>query len=121
MSLFDDTESETPFWVGFTSKKFFLYKSLEWLGFTKYHMKFSFISGSWTSINPAHNTETYSEPRQISKTELFAEIGNCWKPLTSITRSSILDVYQGSEYVSVIRSDKISNKSETPATYVFFA
>ena len=104
-----------------TSKKSFLYKRLEWLGFTKYHMKFDFISGSWTCINPDHNTETYSEPCQISKMEVFAEIGNGWEPLTSFTRSSILDVYQGSEYVSVIRSDKISNNSESHANYVFYS
>ena len=84
-------------------------------------MKFDFISSSWTSINPAHNTETYSEPCQTSKMEFFAEIGNGWKPLTSFTRNSILDLYQGSEYVSVIRSDKISNNSEAHVTYVFFA
>ena len=96
-------------------------KSLEWLGFTKYHMKFDFISGSWASINPAHNTETYSEPCQISKMELFAQIGNGLKLLTSFTRSSIFDVYHGSEYASVIRSDKISNNSETHTTYAFLA
>ena len=115
------TNSKTPFWANFTSKKFFLYKNFEWLGFTKYHMKFDFISSSWTSINPAHNTETYSEPCQTSKMEFFAEIGNGWKPLTSFTRNSILDLYQGSEYVSVIRSDKISNNSESHANYVFYS
>ena len=36
--------------------------------------------------NPAHNTDMYPEPCQISKLELFAEIGNGWKPLTSFTR-----------------------------------
>ena len=115
------TESDTPFWIDFISKKFFLYKTLEWVGFTKYHMKIDFIPVSWTSVNPAHNTETYSELCRLSKMELFVEIGNDWKLLTSFIRSSILDVYQGFEYVSVIRSDKISNNSETQAINVFFA
>ena len=84
-------------------------------------MKFDYFPGSWTSIDPAHNTETYPDPFEISKMELFADIGNGWKPLTSFTRSSILDVYQGSEYVSVTISDKMSNNSEAHVTYVFFA
>ena len=37
------TESETPFLAELTSKKFFLLKSLEWVSFTKYHMKFDFF------------------------------------------------------------------------------
>ena len=37
------TESETPFFADFTSKDFFLLKNLEWLSFTKYHMKFDFF------------------------------------------------------------------------------
>ena len=93
------TESQTPFLAELTSKNFFVLKSLEWVSFAKYHMKFDFFSGSWTSINPAHTIETYPEPGQISKMELFAEIGNAWKLLASFTRSSILDEYQGSEYV----------------------
>ena len=70
------TASETLLLIDFTSKSFFLLKSLRWLGFTKYHTKFDFFSGCETSINPAHKTEAYSEPCQISKMELFAEIGN---------------------------------------------
>ena len=65
------TESETFLLIDFTSKTFFLLKSLEWLGFAKYHTKFDLFSGSETSINPSHNTETYSETCQISKMELL--------------------------------------------------
>ena len=81
--------------VFYTSEKHLVIFTVK--GTWKYHMKFDFFFGSWTSINPAHNTETYPEPRQISEMEFFAEIGNGWKPLTSFARKSILDVYQGSE------------------------
>ena len=40
------------------------------------HETFFFFSSSRSSSNPAPNTEAYSEPCQISKMELFAEIGN---------------------------------------------
>ena len=39
---------------------------------------------------------------QISKMELFAKIVNDQKPLTIFAGSSILDVYRGSEYITVI-------------------
>ena len=42
-------------------------------------------------------TEVYSEPCQISKMELYAQIVNGFQPLTIIEKSSILDVWQGSE------------------------
>ena len=37
-------------------------------------------------------TKVYSEPSQISETELFVEIINGEKPLTTSAQSSILDV-----------------------------
>ena len=42
--------------------------------------------------------KVYSEPSQISETELFVEIINGEKPLTTSAQSSILDVWLGSEY-----------------------
>ena len=39
---------------------------------------------------------------QISEMELFAKIVNDQKPLTIFAGSSILDVYRGSEYITVI-------------------
>ena len=44
--------------------------------------------------------EAYWEPSQSSKKEFFAEIFNGWKPLTIVAKSSILDVWQVSEYAS---------------------
>ena len=41
--------------------------------------------------------EAYSEPCQTSKIELFAKIVNEWKLLTIFKKSSILDVWQGSD------------------------
>ena len=43
-------------------------------------------------------TKVYSEPSQISETELFVETINGEKPLTTSAQSSILDVWLGSEY-----------------------
>ena len=45
--------------------------------------------------------ELYSQPSQIFKMELFAKIVNTWKPLTIFAKNSILDIWQGSEYVSM--------------------
>ena len=46
-------------------------------------------------------TGAYSEPCQTSNTEVFAEIGNGFQLLTIFSKSSILDVSQGSEYTCV--------------------
>ena len=46
-------------------------------------------------------TEAYSEPTQISKTELFVKIFNGLKPWSIFTKSSILDISVGSECTSV--------------------
>ena len=64
--------------------------------FTTYPMLTPPLS-SWDNIKIS---ETFSEPSQTSKTELFAKIINNWKPLTIFTKSSILDVRLGSEYAS---------------------
>ena len=45
-------------------------------------------------------TEAYSEPCQTSKMDLFAKIFDEWKQLTIFEKSSILDVWSGSEYAS---------------------
>ena len=45
--------------------------------------------------------ETYSEPCQISKMELFfAKIVNAFQPLTISTKNSILDIWQSYKYAS---------------------
>ena len=43
-------------------------------------------------------TEAYSEPSQTSEMELFAEIDNSIRPLTIFAKSSILNIWLGSEY-----------------------
>ena len=45
-------------------------------------------------------TQVYSEPYQRSNMELLVKIANSFLPLTIFARSSILDVWQGSEYAS---------------------
>ena len=45
-------------------------------------------------------SEAYSEPSQTSKIELFEKVVNGFQPLTIFEKSSILDVWQGSEYAS---------------------
>ena len=45
-------------------------------------------------------SEWHLEPCQTSKTEHFATRVNGWKLLTIFAKSSILDVWQGSEYAS---------------------
>ena len=50
------------------------------------------------------NSDPYSEPTQKSKIKLFAKTINAWKPLFIFIKSFILDVWLGSEYVSVISS-----------------
>ena len=48
------------------------------------------------------STEVYSEPCQISQTELFAKTVNDGKSLTIFTKNSILNVKLGSECPSLI-------------------
>ena len=58
-------------------------------------------------INPCDplilKSETYPEPWKTSEMELFAKIVNCFQPLTISVKSSISNVWQGSEYTSEIR------------------
>ena len=42
--------------------------------------------------------EAYLEPSQTSKMDLFAKIVNRFQPLTIFAESSMLDVWQSSEY-----------------------
>ena len=57
----------------------------------------------WSAICPdLIYAETYLEPYQICKIELFAKIVNSWKPLTIFASNSILDVWQGSQYTCFI-------------------
>ena len=53
--------------------------------------------------------EAYWEPCYTSKMELFSEIVNGFQPLTISTKSSVLDVWQGSEYVSGNIQRKMKN------------
>ena len=55
----------------------------------------------------ARRGEAYSEHSQTSKMEHFPKIVNSWKPLIIMAKSSILDVWQGSEYASGEISDYI--------------
>ena len=48
-----------------------------------------------------HRTEMFLEPCQTSKRKLFAEIVTGLQPLTNFPKSSILNVWQGSESISV--------------------
>ena len=45
-------------------------------------------------------SEAYSELNRESKMDVFAKPANGWKPLTTFTKSSILDVRLDSEYAS---------------------
>ena len=53
------------------------------------------------------NLETYSEPSQTSEMEIFAITVNHFKPLTIFGKSSILDVWLGSEYASAIKKPSL--------------
>ena len=46
------------------------------------------------------STQTYSQPCLAFRIEAFAKLNNGFKPLTSFARSTILDVWLGSEYAS---------------------
>ena len=54
------------------------------------------------SNNPIwiRQSNVYSGLYQTSKIDRFAKIGTGFKPLTIFAKRSILDVWQGSEYVS---------------------
>ena len=52
------------------------------------------------------STEPYPEPRQASKIELSTKLVNGFKPLTFFAKRPVLDVCQGSEYVTVEEVEK---------------
>ena len=57
-----------------------------------------------TKANPA---EAYSEPSRTSTMELFMKIVNGLNPWTIFPKSSILDIWRGSEYATDLKhSDK---------------
>ena len=59
----------------------------------------------WTfSRKSLLGSEANSESCQTSKTELFAKIVKNEKPITYFVKTSILDVWQGSEYTSELAS-----------------
>ena len=45
--------------------------------------------------------EAYSELSRISKMDLFMKIIHGWEPFTIFAKTSILDVWLGSEYATV--------------------
>ena len=51
------------------------------------------------------NSEAYSEPCQTSKMEVFTKIVNGFSFLTIFAKSSILDVWQDSEFASEANND----------------
>ena len=48
-------------------------------------------------------TKSYSEPCQTPNMECFVKIVNSYRSLTISTKCSILDVWQGSKYASVLQ------------------
>ena len=53
-----------------------------------------------TSVTLEANLEAYSETYQTSKIEVFTKIVNGFSFLTIFTKSSILDIWQDSEFAS---------------------
>ena len=51
--------------------------------------------------NSASNTKVYSEPNQISKTELLAKTFDTFEPENILAKGSMLDVWLDSEYSTV--------------------
>ena len=58
-----------------------------------------------TSLTLEANSEAYSEPCQTSKMEVFTKIVNGFSFLTIFAKSSILDVWQDSEFPCKPRKD----------------
>ena len=59
----------------------------------------------WNSCKPlAEQAEEYSEPCETTKAEFFQKIANSWKQRAIFAKSSILDVWQGSEYAWVVNN-----------------
>ena len=58
--------------------------------------------GECSCTCPILVTGVYSEPRQISKMELFSRIVHVFQSLTIFAKDSISDVRLGSEYISAL-------------------
>ena len=58
--------------------------------------------GECSCACPILVTGVYSEPRQISKMELFSRIVHVFQSLTIFAKDSISDVRLGSEYISAL-------------------
>ena len=71
---------------------------------------------SVTLLKPRQNNlsdpEAYSEPCQTSKMDCFVKIVISLNLLTFFVRHSILDVWQGSKYASVIYTSSLFGKIE---------
>ena len=66
------------------------------------HMSLAYPSNEWDITCTILITGVYSEPRQISKIELFSWIVRLFQPLTIFAKDSISDVRRGSVYVSAL-------------------
>ena len=64
----------------------------------------------WMLAGYLSTTETYSEPSQASKVILFAKIFDGLNHWLIFAKSSILDILQGSKYVSTQRKGNSSRK-----------
>ena len=73
---------------------FMKYFTKEELGPKFFQIAFLWFLGTFTK------SEEHSEPSQPSTMEAFAKIVKDWEPLTIFSNSSVLDVWQGSEYTS---------------------
>ena len=71
-----------------------------------------------TSLTLEANSEGYSEPCQTSKMDVFAKIVNGFSSLTIFAESSVLDVWQESEFAS--EASKNLWKSSTSAVWQGF-
>ena len=68
-----------------------------WLDYKIYQRK---KKQTTSKILNEREKETYSESIQTSKLEHSAKLVNCWKPLFTFAKSSILYLWLGSEYAS---------------------
>ena len=59
------------------------------------------MSANQSEISGIPYSEAYSEPSQTSKMKLFCETVNNWKLSTNFAKSSILDLWLGSENASI--------------------
>ena len=66
------------------------------------------------------NIVAYPELRQTSQMELLAKVVNGFQPLTVFARNSVLDVWEGSEYASILkwRGTWVQNKIRANAIQI---